>query len=330
MAEEQGGGQEALNVFSSHREEPSGQSADTPPAVDEPKGQKPDDTPTGKQEGASEEETPTSNKEGSPKPEKEEKPPPYDQDPKWKAARKAEARLDKLAEKHGYEDHDALIEAFEEGQDVRDVLGKRDIVTLIRDSRRLTDFEAEHGALDQVIEVLANQSDDFYEDDPEVRKIKEENLELKRRQEQDEHNRQVQERKATALKNYTEDVTGIIDGIEFPKEQKELATLLHGVQNPAMEVDITDRVAVKRMARSLTKRVEKIIGTIKQNAIDEYAAGKSGLVPKASDKKTPQEKDIEFEVPTKKGKTMKKSDVDEVFDQMGARFIEEAERAMSG
>ena len=57
------------------------------------------------------------------------KPPPYDQDPKWKAARAAQAKFESILEKHGIdaEDLDALLES---GSSVADILGARDAKTL--------------------------------------------------------------------------------------------------------------------------------------------------------------------------------------------------------
>lgn len=320
--------EEPLSIFTAHKEDSGdlGQDADTPPATEDVKGQGPEDTPPGddKDKGASVEDTPTSDEVKDPDKEDKDKPPPYDQDPKWKAARKAEAKLDKLAKKHGFEDHDALLEAFEEGQDMRDVLGKRDLAELIRDSRRLVDFEAEHGTLDEIANMLADMPDGMEDDDQETKQLKKENLELKRQMETEEKSRQKKAYNDKIMSDYETSVKAIIEDADLPEEQLELVNLIHGLDNPAMKVELENAVAVKKMARSLVRQTKGIIDKIRQNAIDEYATGKSQLIPKTEKKEEKPERRIEEQ--PKERRVYKQSHVDDAFDEMEKDFASVVDR----
>ena len=70
-----------------------------------------------------------------------------------------------------------------------------------------------------------------------------------------------------------------LDREGIPKDEAEVLKLHLGVDNPFNKVDLEDPKAVKEMIADSSKQFLKSIKAIKQQAVDEYAAGKSKIVP---------------------------------------------------
>ena len=83
----------------------------------------------------------------------------------------------------------------------------------------------------------------------------------------------------TALSNYTEQVEKAIESSGFEGEDAEMAKLFLGVDNPFNEVDITDKKAVKEMAKTNVAKLKTFLDGVSQKAVDEYSKGKSKIVP---------------------------------------------------
>ena len=233
----------------------------SPPATDA-KGAKPGDTPPPPPKGE------------EAKPGDSPKPPPYDQDPKWKAARAAEKALNTVLQEHGLLDVEELTEALKSGMTLKQLVGSRDAAKLIADSdelaklsaksehdRRATQFANE--TPDETIARLTTERDTAISDRDNVRTSVEE--------------RQQSER---VIREYNADVEKVIGSLETPVSESEgkLLRLMLGVDNPANMISIEDRKAVREMAQAGITNFKGLVQAVKQQAIDEYAAGKSKLV----------------------------------------------------
>jgi len=239
-----------------------------------------------------------------------EKPAPYDQDPKWKAARAAEKRLNDMLEKHGVEDVDELDAMLESGMSITEILGNRDAKQLIEDSNYLKKVkehwdeqerlkEEEDLDPDELAEKYKKELDDFKQTDAQ-KKAEAEKIEANK----------------TAIKRFEDGVNKAIESQGFVDGEAELAKLILGVDNPIYDVDIDDSKAVRTMTKTQTDRVRKIVDDIKQGAIDQYAAGKSKftpIAPSGAPEKTVAQK--EKELP-------KDATVDEVFADGKAELLE--------
>jgi len=231
----------------------------SPPAIE---GAKPGDTPPPppKGEEAKPGDSPT--------------PPPYDQDPKWKAARAAEKALNTVLQEHGLLDVEELTEALKSGMTLKQLVGSRDAAKLIADSdelaklsaksehdRRATQFANE--TPDETIARLTTERDTAISDRDNVKTSVEE--------------RQQSER---VIREYNADVEKVIGSLETPVSESEgkLLRLMLGVDNPANMISIEDRKAVREMAQAGITNFKGLVQAVKQQAIDEYAAGKSKLV----------------------------------------------------
>ena len=73
----------------------------------------------------------------------ESKPPPYDQDPKWKQARAAEKALNELLEEYNFTSTDDLKEALQKGTKLHETeLGDdEDIDTLVKEAREYREWK---------------------------------------------------------------------------------------------------------------------------------------------------------------------------------------------
>jgi len=207
------------------------------------------------------------------------KPPPYDQDPKWKAARAAQAKFESILEKHGIdaEDLDALLES---GSSVADILGARDAKTL---TSIITQLKKDAEYLKEVKAYWAEQEAQKQKDEltPEQRaEMSEKQLKEYKAAQADEKKAKAEEASIKqALNSYTELVDKAIEASGLEGEDAAMAKLFLGVDNPFNEVDITDRKAVRDMAKANAAKLKTFLDGVRQKAVDEYAKGKSKFVP---------------------------------------------------
>jgi len=207
------------------------------------------------------------------------KPLPYDQDPKWKAARAAQAKFESILEKHGIDadDLDALLES---GSSVADILGTRDAKAL---TSTLTQLKKDAEYLKEVKAYWAEQKELKQKDEltPEQRaEMSESKLKAYEKEQAARKARAAEEANVrTALKGYTEQVDKMVESTGLEGEDATIAKLFLGVDNPFNEVDITDRKAVREMAKTNAAKFKTFLDGVRQKAVDEYAKGKSKIVP---------------------------------------------------
>ena len=201
------------------------------------------------------------------------KPAPYDQDPKWKKARAAEAALDAILQEHNLLDIEELKAALASGQSLKQILGARDAKKLLEDSDYLAKVKG-HWDAEKTAKAREGET-------PEARieRLEKENTELKRTHSEFKSTVESREHAQKVVQNYGSEVDKVIGSLEspVPTTEKELLTLFLGVNNPANMIDIEDQTAVRKMARDGIARFQTLVQSIKQAAIDEYAAGKSKL-----------------------------------------------------
>jgi hypothetical protein len=243
--------------------------------------------------------------------EKETKPLPFDDHPKWKEARAAEKRLTELLEKHGFDSAEALEDALSDEQSLKDLLGDRDAKKLVEDSQELKtikDFWAEEKAK----EIEQNETAD-----DRAKRLKDENRRLQNKIDQDEANRKAIKDNEAALRNYEKSVVNLLDATEgLSADERGLAGLMLGVDNPMDDVDILDTKAVTKTAKQITEKLTKYISAVKQQAIDEYAKGKGELTP------TPKVKDSTQSPVVKKKSLPKDASIDDVFADANQELLE--------
>ena len=241
-------------------------------------------TGTGNQEGASAEPSPSS-KEGGGEADKgntesggesgsegeDGKPPPYDQDPKWKAARAAESKLNSILEEHGFTNPDDLNEALK--NPLADKIGDEDPEQVLKDAKAYRDMQAQRSEED------ARRQEENETPEETIERLRQENQNLRTAEAERSERDQALEQSRQTIERYDRAATDLVETLDMGKHERELALKLLGVGNPMDEVDLDDRKAVASALREQVPAVQKAINTIRQRAIDEYAAGKSNLVP---------------------------------------------------
>ncbi len=295
----------------------------------EEQGQQPD-TPTGEEQSGQEQQVATppaddtqqiidaASKTGEPAAptgdeettEAEEKPAPYDQDPKWLAARAAEKNLNELLEDHDIDGVEELRSMLSAGMTISEILGDRDAKQLIQDADTLKTYQ------EYWTEQERLKEEETLDPDERADKYKKELEDHKRQQaEKDAADGQVIEAKV-AIQDFNERVGGIIESQNFDEDTAEIAKMFLGVNNPFNEIDIFDKKAVRLMADEGVGKLTKFIADIKQKAIDEYAAGKSEITP-ITPTETPEKTPA-----VKKKEIPKDASVDQVFAQAKDELLE--------
>ena len=247
-----------------------------------------------------------------------EKPAPYDQDPKWKKARAAQAALDAILQEHGLLDTEELKAALASGQSLKQILGTRDAKKLLEDSDYLAKVKS-HWDAEKTAKTREGESPDAR-----IERLEKENSDLKRTHDEFKSTVQTREHAQKVVQNYGSEVDRVIGSLEspVPTTEKELLTLFLGVNNPANMIDIEDQTAVRKMARDGIARFQNLIQAVKQSAIDEYAAGKSKLTVD-----TTKSGSVPVQSGTRKPLDPKLS-VDQAFEQANAQFLEVLQKGL--
>ena len=210
----------------------------------------------------------------------DEKPLPYDQDPKWIKARAAEKKFDDILEKHGLDSAEDLDDLVASGSSISEILGARDAKTLIeiikqnqKDAEYLKEVKAywaEQEALKQKDELTPEQRAEMSES--KLKAYEKEQADKKAKATEEESIK-------TALDNYSEQVDKAVESSGFEDDEAVIAKLFLGVDNPFNEVDITDKKAVRETAKTNAAKFKTFLDNVRQKAVDEYSKGKSKIVP---------------------------------------------------
>jgi len=196
------------------------------------------------------------------------KPLPYDQQPKWKAARAAEKKLNDLLKANDLEDPDDLLDLVQRGKMVKGKLADlNQLDALIEKSARLDKYEA---YWQEQEELQKRQTEDPEETIKrlEAKEKLREAAETRKRAEE-----QYVENTKKAVSAYEAEVTNLIREIEVPKEQCEFVAEFFGVGNPCNDIDITDRKAIKKLVADGIKKKE----AYDQAVIKAYLESKKGI-----------------------------------------------------
>jgi len=241
---------------------------------------------------------------------------PYDQDPKWKKARAAEAALDAILQEHGLLDVEELKAALAKGQSLSQLLGTRDAKKVLEDADYATRVRQTWDK-DKVAKAQATETPD-----EKVARLEKENETLRRSSEEFRTSVESREHAKKVVENFGSEVDRVIAAVTseapLPDHEKSLLKLLLGVDNPANMIDIEDQVSVRKMARDGIGRFQTLVQKIKQAAIDEYAAGKSKLTVDTT-------KGGSANVQTgveRKSKLPENATVDQVFEALNEQYLE--------
>jgi len=211
--------------------------------------------------------------EKDPEPEKGEKPAPYDQDPKWLAARQAEKSLQEILGDNDIEDVEELKAMLKTGMTIKEIVGDRDAKQLIQDADTLKKYN-EYWA-----EQKRKEEEEDLDPDERADKYKRELDSFKKQQADRKAEKEKVKAGEQAIESFNNRVESVIEKHSLDEGAAEIARMFVGVNNPFNTVDIFDKKAVLKVANDGVEKFTKFISSVKQAAIDEYAAGKSRIIP---------------------------------------------------
>lgn len=285
-----------------------GQPAASPPAI-------PGQTvvPPATQEPSKETAKPETDKQ---EPVPKEKPAPYDQDPKWKKARAAEAKLREIKEKFGIMEDSEIENILTSHKELKTKLGDRNPDDLLRadEVARQVKADKDRAALEK---ARTEGSPDEY-----ITKLEKENQQLRDGIKTDREARREKEESQRILREYTTTADKIIDTMteDAPVSQDErgFIRLLMGIDNPINQIDLMDKPTLQKEMRTNVDKFTKFMNVIRSKAVADYVAGKKTVVPDSAAGPAPGAQNIQ---PEKRPLDAKLSN-DQVFGQGKNELLE--------
>ena len=199
------------------------------------------------------------------------KPPPFDSDPRWKSARSTEKAVNDLLEKTGMESLDQLDEFLTSSQEIREKLVEQEVDEVLADSQELRKVHAFWAEQEEKNKRISEQPEET------ISRLEREKVEERNKRLSIEESDQAIKQAEKAIKDYTSTVDGIIDS-----EAKDLGPAVRtflgkylGINNAFNDVDITDKVAVRKMAKD---GVKDFRDGLVQAVLKDYKAGKLKLI----------------------------------------------------
>ena len=207
---------------------------------------------------------------------KDGKPLPWDQQPKWKEARASAKKLSDLLKANDLEDPDDLVDLVQKGKVVKGKLSDlNQLDSLMEKAERLDKYEAYWRDQEE------RQRREVEDPSQTIARL-EHALRQKNIAEQTKEKQQADvEHAKQAISSYEREVSSLVKEVVESKDQQGFVLEFFGVGNPANDIDITDRKAIKKLIED---------GIKKKNAYDQaiiqaYIKGKIEI-PKMSSSST--------------------------------------------
>ncbi len=208
---------------------------------------------------------------------------PWNKDPRFqefikekKTLTAANEKLQKLLKANDLEDPDDLEDLVSRGKVVK---GK------LKDLNQLDEIIAKANKLSQYEAYWAEQEEKKRRDteDPEstIARLEHALMSKSHKEQQREYERLQAEQAKAAINGYDNEVKSLIKEMEMPKDQQGFILEFMGVGNPANDIDITDKKAIKKLVSEARAKKE----AYDQAVIKAYLAGK-GQIPKVGSAQT--------------------------------------------
>lgn len=176
---------------------------------------------------------------------------PFDQHPKWQAARQAEKQLTELLASKGFDSIEDLTGALDQGKNLTDALSGKDLEKLMEKATTLEEYEriwAEQERTEQLKGETTEQT---------IARLEKEKQELQDSIETDKSQMTAAQEAIKAVEKFNTDVNTLVVDRGIPKEYQGFATALLGADNPMLDADITDAKAFNSTADSMLGMISK-------------------------------------------------------------------------
>lgn len=226
------------------------------------------------------EETPETEKTSSDETEETEDPdntdkPSYQDDPNYKAALETKQQLESILEEKGYTDLQEMLDDLKSGTDAQEILGDLDLKTVVEGYKTLEYYKTEW-AKREAAEKEENETPEET-----VERLKRENQELQQKEIDNKETVKQNKIHQQAIKEFDDNVDTILDADEnLPDDDKTLIRHLMGINNPALEIAVSDNRAASKQVKSIIQTLKARDAKIAQKAVDDYAKGKGKITVK--------------------------------------------------
>jgi len=202
---------------------------------------------------------------------------PWNKDPRFqefikekKTLNAANEKLQKLLKANDLEDPDDLEDLVAKGRTVKGKLADiNQLDDLIKDANTLKAYQAYWAEQE---ERNRRQNEDS---DSTIARLEGQLKTKSAKEQQREYERYQAEQARQAIQGYDNEVKSLIKEMEMPKDQQGFILEFMGVGNPANDIDITDKKAVRRLVSEAKAKKE----AYDQAVIKDYLKGK-GETPK--------------------------------------------------
>jgi len=188
---------------------------------------------------------------------------PFDKHPKWQAARAAEKQLNEMMERNGFEDVEALMSALDKGMKLEEALSDRDIETLLERDELLSTYE-KHWAEEERRKLRETETPEDT-----IARLEREKQEVQEKYESDRTQRQQAEDAERTVRDFNSNMEKFISKSDIPDEYQSFAKLILGIDNPILDIDISDKGAVNSTASNLIETLR----SFEESVIARYKAG---------------------------------------------------------
>lgn len=208
---------------------------------------------------------------------------PWNKDPRFQEFNKnrkewtaSHEKLQKILKANNLEDPDDLDDIVDKGLKVKGKAVDVDrIDELVKDSQLLKQYQAYWAEQE---EKKRRETED---PDSTIARLEGMLKSKNVKEQQRDYERHQAEQAKQAIQGYDNEVKNLIKEMEMPKDQQGFILEFMGVGNPANDIDITDRKAIKRLVVDASKKK----AAYDQAVIANYLKGK-GVVPKVGSSST--------------------------------------------
>lgn len=242
----------------------------------------------------------------------------FDKHPEWRDLKDSQRLIDTIMDEQGFDSPQEIADALKAGMTVQELLDGRDPEELITDAdafRSQQEQQAAEAARLQMEQETPEES---------IERLLKENQSLREGHQADEDARQAEAENKRILSTFNESLENVIESMDdsASDDVRQLVKLSLGLDNEVNTVDMRNKAATKKAAKTVTGQIRDLIGRIEQAAVDRYAEGKGNLIPmkKATGEVAKTKKKVKQYDPGEAG-------MQEGFDDAGQELLDELRAA---
>lgn len=180
----------------------------------------------------------------------------------------AQSAVDLMLEKHNFASLEDLESALESGQTLKDMIGDRDAIKLVRDAETLAEHE-QNWAKEDRLKLMDEET-------PEesiarlTKEISEKDAQLKSRDTADADAKKLEKR----IRNFEKAITSEVDKEKLPKDLEKFLGIFTGLKHPVNSIQLDDLAGAANHAKSQVK----LLRELEQVVIRRYIDGKAAVI----------------------------------------------------